>query len=669
MGLSAQERAGGRRLLELLDTADLFSLAGTVTKKKSTAYTREDAIDTIIQYSQSAYELLNRRKVLRDIIAAYLKSEGVPLLSKFTKAEVIQKTLIYWNNLVSDSCKHFIPSSMTQRQEDSDADSSYPFYFHTLKSSTKSPLEDDSKTSNLDALTPWSFNNEMHLSSNFTTCKSTNKVNCVPYNFQNMGIMGLTGQQSAGSRKLLELLDTADLFSLASTVTMKKSTACTWAAAIDTIVQNSQSAYELLNRRKVLRDIIGAYLKYEGIPLRPKFTKAEVVLKTLTYWNDLDSCQPFAEASIPTSILQRRKALPSDVSHSYYSHTSKLSTYTPLKDGSNTSNLRALTTWSSDNELQFSSALPGFKNLERFRGMNPHERVGSRGLLELLDTTDLFCLAGTVTEKKSTVRTRAEAIDTIVQNSQSAYELLNRRKVLCDVIAAYLKKKGIPLPPRVTKAEVIQKTLMYWNNLDSCKSPSIMQQQESSAPDASHPFYFHSSKSSTYIPLEYAHKTAVKPLLEEVPAVMYSHNKDSVTSIIKQEMFSDVSVRPRHKVSSDVSSYTFPSDDSKLFTCSWQNKAREEQKSSSLECDPQYDVNHFGPSFKSPTYLLRVVGNTVIKGDKGYPQKSQSSSFVSEQHNKKVSQSPFVHQSARDKRESAEKVASLSSAIKDEEDN
>ncbi|XP_077150202.1 uncharacterized protein LOC143815154 [Ranitomeya variabilis] len=108
---------------------------------------------------------------------------------------------------------------------------------------------------------------------------------------------------------------------------------------------------------------------------------------------------------------------------------------------------------------------------------------------------------------------------------------------------------------------------------------------------------------------------------------MFSHNKDPLTSIIKQEMFSDVSVRPRHKGSSDVSSYTFPSDVSKLFTRSCQNK---EQKSSSQKWDPQYDVNHFRPSLKSPTYPLRVVGNTVIKGDNGNLQKSQSSSFVSE---------------------------------------
>ncbi|XP_071994628.1 uncharacterized protein C3orf38-like isoform X2 [Engystomops pustulosus] len=97
MGLSARERVGSRRLLQLLETADLFSLSGTVTKKKSTAYTRTGAIDLILENSLSAYELLKRKKVLRDIIATYLQNEGIPITPRTTKAELIQKTLGHWN--------------------------------------------------------------------------------------------------------------------------------------------------------------------------------------------------------------------------------------------------------------------------------------------------------------------------------------------------------------------------------------------------------------------------------------------------------------------------------------------------------------------------------------------------------------------------------------------
>ncbi|KAG8590769.1 hypothetical protein GDO81_006889 [Engystomops pustulosus] len=97
MGLSARERVGSRSLLQLLETADLFSLSGTVTKKKSTAYTRTGAIDLILENSLSAYELLKRKKVLRDIIATYLQNEGIPITPRTTKAELIQKTLGHWN--------------------------------------------------------------------------------------------------------------------------------------------------------------------------------------------------------------------------------------------------------------------------------------------------------------------------------------------------------------------------------------------------------------------------------------------------------------------------------------------------------------------------------------------------------------------------------------------
>ncbi|XP_069802031.1 uncharacterized protein C3orf38-like [Dendropsophus ebraccatus] len=115
MGLSTRERTGGRRLLELLNLADLFSLAGTVIKKKSTVYTKTGAIDTILEHSLSAYELLNRKKVLRDTIITYLKSEGVSMQPSITKADVIQKTLAHWSEpsfSVLD-IRPFTPSSVT----------------------------------------------------------------------------------------------------------------------------------------------------------------------------------------------------------------------------------------------------------------------------------------------------------------------------------------------------------------------------------------------------------------------------------------------------------------------------------------------------------------------------------------------------------------------------
>ncbi|XP_040279190.1 uncharacterized protein LOC120994584 isoform X3 [Bufo bufo] len=143
--------------------------------------------------------------------------------------------------------------------------------------------------------------------------------------------MGLSAREQVGSRRLLELLETADLLSLAGTVTKKKSTTCTRAGAIDAILQNSQSAYELLNRRKVLRDIIATYLKNEGVSIPQKITKAEVVLKTLAFWSELDSCMPTARVFTPSSIMQPQAASASDFSRSFYFHTVKPSTSTPIE--------------------------------------------------------------------------------------------------------------------------------------------------------------------------------------------------------------------------------------------------------------------------------------------------------------------------------------------------
>ncbi|XP_063809705.1 uncharacterized protein C3orf38 homolog [Pseudophryne corroboree] len=96
MGLSGLEREGCSRVLMLLNSEDLFSLAGTVTKHTMSVCTRAEAINVILQNSQSATELLNRRKVYRDTIFQYLSSEGVFLQAKSTKTDVMLKAIAHW---------------------------------------------------------------------------------------------------------------------------------------------------------------------------------------------------------------------------------------------------------------------------------------------------------------------------------------------------------------------------------------------------------------------------------------------------------------------------------------------------------------------------------------------------------------------------------------------
>ncbi|XP_066454628.1 uncharacterized protein [Eleutherodactylus coqui] len=153
MPLSAQEKASSRRLLDQLDSAALFSLAGTVTKKKSTACTRTGAIDTILQNSKSASELLNRKKVRCDVIATHIRNEGNHVPSNITKSEAVQKTLAYWGSS-TPFAGTFIPSLMMKLPKSATSYLSYPAYFDTSNLSTHSSQEDASKTWKLGALRP-----------------------------------------------------------------------------------------------------------------------------------------------------------------------------------------------------------------------------------------------------------------------------------------------------------------------------------------------------------------------------------------------------------------------------------------------------------------------------------------------------------------------------------
>ncbi|KAM9320651.1 uncharacterized protein C3orf38 homolog [Gastrophryne carolinensis] len=95
-GLSAREKEGCRRLLQHLDSPDLFSVAETVTNRLIHVFSREEAIDAILTYSQSATELLKRRKVYRDAIFKYLAAENVTVLPNSEKHQLIQYAVAHW---------------------------------------------------------------------------------------------------------------------------------------------------------------------------------------------------------------------------------------------------------------------------------------------------------------------------------------------------------------------------------------------------------------------------------------------------------------------------------------------------------------------------------------------------------------------------------------------
>uniref|UniRef100_A0A8C5LJ21 Chromosome 3 open reading frame 38 n=1 Tax=Leptobrachium leishanense TaxID=445787 RepID=A0A8C5LJ21_9ANUR len=97
---------------------------------------------------------------------------------------------------------------------------------------------------------------------------------------------GLNAQEKAGSRQLLEQLDTADLMSLTDTVTKSLIRVFSREEAIDAILVYSANATELLKRRKVHRDIIFKYLADQRIPVLPSSDKNQLIQHAINYWQD-----------------------------------------------------------------------------------------------------------------------------------------------------------------------------------------------------------------------------------------------------------------------------------------------------------------------------------------------------------------------------------------------
>ncbi|XP_060732374.1 uncharacterized protein C3orf38 homolog [Tachysurus vachellii] len=94
--MSKKESDGCRKLLKLLSEDDILSLNDTVTNRLIPAESPREAIEAIIAYSQSAEELLKRKKVNREVIFKYLAAEKVPLPPNSEKHQLIKRTLELW---------------------------------------------------------------------------------------------------------------------------------------------------------------------------------------------------------------------------------------------------------------------------------------------------------------------------------------------------------------------------------------------------------------------------------------------------------------------------------------------------------------------------------------------------------------------------------------------
>ncbi|KAJ8350353.1 hypothetical protein SKAU_G00254830 [Synaphobranchus kaupii] len=103
-GLSRKEQEGCRKMLSRLPGADLIALCDTVTNKLIVVENTREAMDAILTYSQSAEELLKRRKVHRDVIFKYLVSEDIAMPPNADKNQLVRRTLHSWASKTMVSC-------------------------------------------------------------------------------------------------------------------------------------------------------------------------------------------------------------------------------------------------------------------------------------------------------------------------------------------------------------------------------------------------------------------------------------------------------------------------------------------------------------------------------------------------------------------------------------
>ncbi|KAK3586822.1 hypothetical protein CHS0354_020038 [Potamilus streckersoni] len=91
--LSDAEKLGFHTLLCLLNDDELMSLVSTVTKRQIQVYSRKEAIEALLTYTENASELLRRKKMKREYLFKYLAKEHVVVNIDSDKRALIQKIL------------------------------------------------------------------------------------------------------------------------------------------------------------------------------------------------------------------------------------------------------------------------------------------------------------------------------------------------------------------------------------------------------------------------------------------------------------------------------------------------------------------------------------------------------------------------------------------------
>ncbi|XP_060082781.1 uncharacterized protein C3orf38 homolog [Ylistrum balloti] len=92
------EKAGSKDILGRLSDLELSELKDTVTRKQISAYGRKECISAIVSYSESALELLHRKKLKRDVLFQYLFDNNVVVPINASKDMLIYSIIELWKS-------------------------------------------------------------------------------------------------------------------------------------------------------------------------------------------------------------------------------------------------------------------------------------------------------------------------------------------------------------------------------------------------------------------------------------------------------------------------------------------------------------------------------------------------------------------------------------------
>ncbi|TNN79389.1 putative protein C3orf38 [Liparis tanakae] len=104
-GLSETERSGCAKILKLMSEDHLLSLCDTVTNKMIVVESHTEAMETILSFTNTAQELLKRKKVFRELIFKYLVKEGVVMPPNSEKHQLMRRTLELWSSGKTDETR------------------------------------------------------------------------------------------------------------------------------------------------------------------------------------------------------------------------------------------------------------------------------------------------------------------------------------------------------------------------------------------------------------------------------------------------------------------------------------------------------------------------------------------------------------------------------------